>query len=222
MNWLTTRTRADGCIDRKSRRPRQPPERPTMTTSNADVVWRNSTRCARRPSTPGGARSKQRRTTLSWRQLGNCPGRKRKESSARVRNARSVAPGSAPSSRPVGTTGSASSVAMPAAARRSAAFGDERGCVAAWNPSTTNQPSHSLSAPGAPAMRSRSRLPSPQTDRPPGSGGPVWRAMWSAGERYPSMVCGFRWSTVALGLPTLDRNTTNPLAELGLWTPSEA
>ena len=36
------------------------------------------------------------------------------------------------------------------------------------------------------------------------------------------MVWGLRWSTVALGRPTLARNTTNPLAELGLWTPSEA
>jgi hypothetical protein len=49
--------------------------------------------------------------------------------------------GSALSSRPVGTTGSASSAAMPAAARRSAAFADEHGCAVPWNPST-NQPSH--------------------------------------------------------------------------------
>jgi hypothetical protein len=79
--------------------------------------------------------------TLSWQQRGEPPGRKLAESSAQARNARSVAPGSARWSRPVGTTGSASSAAMPAAARRSAAFVDERGCVAAWNPST-NQPPH--------------------------------------------------------------------------------
>ena len=52
-----------------------------------------------------------------------------------------MAPGSARWSRPVGTIGSASSAAMPAVARRFAAFVDERGCVAAWNPSR-NQPSH--------------------------------------------------------------------------------
>src|SRR6266545_3765498 len=97
--------------------------------------------CASRPSKPGGVRSKRRRTTLSWQQRRESPDRKPTEGSARARNARSVASGSARSFRPVATTGSASSAASSAAARRSAAFAGERGCAGPCN-LLTNKPSH--------------------------------------------------------------------------------
>jgi hypothetical protein len=41
--------------------------------------------------------------------------------------------------------------------------------------------------------------------------------------RGQSIVCGFRWSTsLPPGFCTWARKTTNPLAESGLWTPSDA
>jgi hypothetical protein len=40
--------------------------------------------------------------------------------------------------------------------------------------------------------------------------GPVWGPRGRLPERYASIVCGFRWSNVALGLPTLARTPRTP------------
>jgi len=95
--------------------------------------------CAPRLSRRIGGGWRRRRTTRGWRRRGGSLARRRTGSSAPAWNVRSAVPGSAPSFRPGRTTGNASTAAMPAAARRSAAFAGERGCGVPCRPGVSTR-----------------------------------------------------------------------------------